>query len=106
MSDRVRVILDRLRRELEALYGSRLVRVVLYGSQARNDASPASDIDVLVVLRDAVHPAEEIEQTLGIVSELSMDFDQLVSCFFLAEEYFVRRNGAFLRNVKREGIAV
>jgi hypothetical protein len=31
MSDRVRVIVNRLRRELEALYGSRLVRVVLYG---------------------------------------------------------------------------
>ncbi len=106
MSDRVRVILDRLRRELEALFGARLVRVVLYGSQARGDASHDSDIDVLVVLRDAVHPAEEIERTLGIVSGLSMDFDQLVSCFFLAEEYYVRRNGAFLRNVKREGIAV
>jgi len=80
--------------------------VGLYGSQARNDASPDSDIDVLVVLRGAVHQAEEIERTVGIASELSMDFDQLVSCFFLAEEYFMRRNGAFLRNVKREGITV
>jgi len=91
---------------LEAHYGPRLVRVGLYGSQARNDASPDSDIDVLVVLRGAVHQAEEIERTVGIASELSMDFDQLVSCFFLAEEYFMRRNGAFLRNVKREGITV
>jgi predicted nucleotidyltransferase len=97
---------QRLRRELEAHYGPRLVRVGLYGSQARNDASPDSDIDVLVVLRGAVHQAEEIERTVGIASELSMDFDQLVSCFFLAEEYFMRRNGAFLRNVKREGITV
>lgn len=31
-------------------YGSRLHRILLYGSRARGDAEPDSDIDVLVVL--------------------------------------------------------
>ena len=45
-------ILERLRRALTELYGSRLDRVVLFGSRARGDATAASDYDVAVFLRD------------------------------------------------------
>lgn len=39
------------RHRLGVLYGDRLHRVVLYGSRARGDAAPDSDVDVLVVLK-------------------------------------------------------
>ena len=55
---------------------------------------------------DGFHAVEEIDRTLHTVSGLSLEFNRLISCFFLEESYFTRRNGAFLRNVKREGIAV
>jgi len=70
--------------------------------QARNDGSPASDIDVLVVTL-STRRRRSNGRTLGIVSKVSTDFDQIASRFFLAEEYFVRRNVAFRRNVKRKG---
>jgi len=106
MNEKVGGILARLRHRLETLYADRLVRVMLFGSQARGDAKPDSDIDVLVVLLGPVRPAEEIDRTLEAVSDLSLEFDQAISCFFLDEEYFTRRNGPFLRNVRREGIVV
>ncbi|HEV2010838.1 MAG TPA: UPF0158 family protein [Candidatus Limnocylindria bacterium] len=37
-------------RELRELYGSRLKQVVLFGSRARGDADPDSDMDLVVVL--------------------------------------------------------
>lgn len=43
-------ILTRFRRALEAMYGGRLNRVVLFGSRARGDNQPQSDYDVAVFL--------------------------------------------------------
>ena len=56
MTANVGTILAELRRRFDALYGERLLRMVLYGSQARGDAEPGSDIDVLVVLAGHVSP--------------------------------------------------
>jgi predicted nucleotidyltransferase len=38
MTENLKTILAKLRQRLEALYGERLVRLVLFGSQARGDA--------------------------------------------------------------------
>ena len=43
-------ILKRFRAELDALYGERIERVVLFGSRARGDARDDSDYDVAVFL--------------------------------------------------------
>ena len=98
-------ILTELRRRLEQLYGGRLVGLTLFGSHARGDADPASDIDVLVVLGGEVNPGLEIRRTGEIVSEISLRHDVVISCVFLDEERFLHRNGPLLRNIRREGIA-
>ena len=46
------VVLTKFRAALDAMYGNRLERVVLYGSRARGDARPDSDYDVAVFLKD------------------------------------------------------
>ena len=62
MDARLKTILAELRSRFEALYGDRLVKLILYGSQARGDAEPDSDIDVLVVLKGPVQVGTEIER--------------------------------------------
>ncbi len=98
-------IISELRKRLEVLYGPRLVKMVLFGSHARGDAEMGSDIDVLVVLRGEVNPGEEIGRTGGIVSELSLENDVVVSCIFMDEYRYLHRNGPLLRNIRKEGIA-
>jgi predicted nucleotidyltransferase len=44
------MVLREYRARLEQIYGPRLVRLVLFGSRARGDAEPDSDIDVMIVL--------------------------------------------------------
>jgi predicted nucleotidyltransferase len=86
--------------------GERLVRMVLYGSQARGDAEPGSDIDILVVLQGPVQPGDEIARTGGIVTDLSLQFQAVISCVFMDEDRFLHRSGPLLRNIRREGITV
>ena len=47
-------ILADVRCRIEALYGERLVGVVLYGSEARGEAGADSDVDLLVLLEGPV----------------------------------------------------
>ncbi len=50
--------------------------MVLYGSQARGDARPDSDIDLLVVLKGEVNPGAEIQKTSHIRANLSLENDR------------------------------
>lgn len=51
-SDLLRGLAEHYASLLEASLGDRLVSVVLFGSVARGDAGPLSDIDLLIVARD------------------------------------------------------
>ena len=106
MSDKVKTILSELRARFEALYGPRLVRMVLYGSQARGDAEPGSDIDVLVVLQGAVDPSEEIQRTLDDTVRLSYAYGESIMCVFVSADEYAQERSPLLLNVRREGTPV
>ena len=106
MTEKVRNILAELRRRFEARYGDRLVAMVLYGSQARGDAEPGSDIDVLVVLKGAVEPCLEISRTLDDVTDLTLEHCEAIACVFVSDEEYREKGGPLLRSVRQEGIAV
>lgn len=106
MTERVADIVAELRGRLEALYGDRLERVILFGSQARDDATPESDVDVLVVLRGEVRPWEEIQRTSEVIGELSLRSGLDIARVFTSAERYQKEHSPFLLNVRREGIAV
>jgi len=106
LTEQLKNILAELRQRFEELYGDRLAEMILFGSRARHDAEPGSDIDVLVVLKGRVDATEEIERTLDVVADMSLTNNTVVSCVFMDEERFTRRAGPLLRNVRREGIPI
>jgi len=106
MDNRLRGILTELRSRLERLYGPRLVRMLLYGSQARGDAEPGSDIDVLVVLEGPVEPCTEIACTEFDVADVSLEHDVSVACVFVSDEEYEKGGSPLLLNVRREGVPV
>jgi predicted nucleotidyltransferase len=106
MNEKLIAILAELRHYLEVLYSERLVHIVLFGSQARGDAKPDSDIDVLIVLKAPVNSSAEIERTSNFTSNLCLKHNVVISRTFISAEQFQYEEGGFFRNVRREGIAV
>ena len=54
-------MLKRFRDALDALYGDRIERVVLFGSRARGDAHEDSDYDIAVFLKDLTDRWQEFD---------------------------------------------
>jgi predicted nucleotidyltransferase len=105
-AERIDQILREFRGGLERIYGSRLVRVVLFGSQARDEAEPDSDIDVMLVLEGAVDPNREIQRLSPFTSGLSLKHDVVISCVYVSQGDFHHEQSPLMLNVRREGVLV
>jgi predicted nucleotidyltransferase len=106
MTSKVRQVLAELHVRLRELYGERLVRLVLFGSQARGDARPDSDIDVMVVLRGEVDVEAERRRVLPITAELSLEHNVVILCVYVSERRYDHEQSPLLLNARTEGVAV
>ena len=102
----VRTILAELRRGLEAIYGDRLVRLVLFGSHARGEAREDSDIDVMVVLQGPVDFWEEMKRCSEFRAAVCLEHDVCISCLYMPESRFQGEQSPLLLNVHRDGVAL
>lgn len=106
MGRTIRVLLDELKAELKEVYGDRLKGVCLFGSYARDEADPESDVDVLVVLDRIDHYAAEVERTGELGSKLSLKYGVSISKVFLRESDWRSGDTPFLANVREEAVPV
>ena len=104
MNASVRLALEEARRRLEEMYGDRLVRMVLYGSQARDDAREDSDVDVLVILRDDFDVFVELKRLVDIKLDLLEQYDVYMSFQPFTEADYRQRQSPLMINVRAEGI--
>ncbi len=80
------------------------VRVILFGSQARNEASPMSDVDLLVILPTLEKSTLNI--ALDTAWEVGFEAGQVLSIIPATESELIRLSASpFFRTVKNEGIA-
>jgi predicted nucleotidyltransferase len=103
--DQALEIAAKVRAGLEKIYGPRLRGVYLYGSAARDELTPDSDIDIAVVLDEIVDSFAEHERTGDLGADLSLEYNTLVSFLFVEEADFRRGRFAIHRIIKEEGIA-
>lgn len=99
-------ILDKLRSHLESIYGDRLVSLVLFGSQARAEATTDSDIDVLIVLNSQIDVPAERRNLGEFLAVLCLDYSVLITCLWAESEEWKTRQSPLMLNIRREGIAV
>ena len=103
--DEVRAALAALAARLRSLLGTSLARLVLYGSRARGDAEPDSDIDVAVIVRDA--GPRERDRILGAVADVELESGVPLSTLILSLTDYSRLLKGERRlalDIEREGV--
>lgn len=107
MSQVLDEILKRYVDDVHGLYGSRLKAVILYGSYARGDFRPDSDIDIMILVD---LPDEEIRNKGHILSDLTFNYnfdsDLQIMPIVRNVEHFNKwiRAYPFYNNIKKEGV--
>jgi len=91
---------------LEGLYGSRLRKVRLFGSWARGDAHPESDIDVLVVLDRVNSWLDESKRMDDVLWRHSLQNATVVSAMIVSEAEFAEGGEPMLIRAAAEGVDV
>ena len=99
-------IITEFRQALEKIYGDKLISLVLFGSQARGDATEDSDIDVMVILKSPVSPGDEIFRMGEVKNQINLKYDQLISVLPISVDDFLCKDTPLLENIRREGIAL
>ncbi len=99
-------IIQQCKNALTRQYGKRLKGVILYGSTARGQAAPDSDIDLLVLLEAPLDYFTELRQLVDVLYPMQLDSEQLISAKPVLVNDFEMGTVSLYRNARREGVAV
>ncbi|MGA2925930.1 MAG: UPF0158 family protein [Solirubrobacteraceae bacterium] len=93
-------------RDLRELYGERLHDVILFGSHARGDAGPDSDIDLLVVLDELASRRLEIDRMNEVIWRHSLANDAVVTELPVSRKDWAHADAPLLVSARLEGVSV
>ena len=92
---------------LKGLFSDNILMIILYGSVARNEATPESDIDIAIIMKKEMD--EETKKRFMIWSaDMDIRYDRVFSIIDILEENMKKWGNVlpFYRNVKKEGLVL
>lgn len=92
--------------DLRVLYGERLRDVLLFGSWARGDAHPESDIDLLVVLDEVPSRWDERRRMEPVLWRYSFENDTIVAATPVTTDDLQAGRMPVLARAREEGLSV
>ncbi len=96
-------LIEEFRRSLRGSYGRRLKGMVIFGSLARGEWTPESDIDVLVLLDSALDARAEREHIWRLAWSLADRHGALIEPLVFTEQAYQQGKAPLFFNVRREG---
>ncbi len=106
MTTVINPVLQTFRAALDAMYGERIERVVLYGSHARGDQRPDSDYDVAVFLTGLTGASDrwaEADKIAAAAAEILNETGAVIHAMpYRAGAYLDRT--PLMHEIRREGL--
>jgi predicted nucleotidyltransferase len=96
-------ILRRFRAALDDIYGSRLERVVLFGSRARGDAREDPDYDIAVFIKDLGPLSVELDRLADLETDLLYDTGAVINALPFGAGAYRDRTG-FMHELRWDGL--
>jgi predicted nucleotidyltransferase len=109
MRPEVKNLLQEFQKRIPESVRLHIRRLILFGSAAREEDQPESDVDVLVLLDEKSQETEEALREAAYQAMWEYDFRRLLSLKILSlAEYEERleKGYSFYQNVKREGVSL
>ena len=105
--EEIRTALGALKEGLKSLLGTSLVKLVLFGSRARGDADPDSDVDVAIIVSG--YDAQMKDRMLDVIAAIELEQGVPLSTLILSTTEYVRlleRERRIALDIEREGVAL
>jgi len=102
-----RAWLNAYREALAAHFPGMVNEVLIYGSKARGDAGPDSDLDVLLLVEDRAGGRKRALRRVGYLLAAATDVVPSIMAYTHAEWESRKKSGSpFRRAVERDGVSV
>lgn len=107
LSDQEKSVLGQFKVSLEQTIGRQLIELRLFGSKARGDDEPDSDIDVLVIVSsDDWHIRDRV---YDIATDMLLQADVCISPKVISKSRFAqlcKEGTSFIHNISKDAITI
>jgi predicted nucleotidyltransferase len=107
MNEQVKKVINEFKRRIKVLYPGEIEQVLVFGSEARGQASPESDVDVLVVTSFSDWKKGDAIRDVGYSLDEDIGYRLSIQVLSSAHIEYLREHGfTFITEVERDAIAV
>ena len=92
-------------RGLTDIFQKNISMIILYGSEARNEATDESDIDIAIIVKEKMNDAAK-RRLVSWVASMDLRYEKVFSIVDIQEDNMKKWESVlpFYRNVRKEGI--
>ncbi len=101
---RTKDLLTAVKQTLREAFGERLWGVVLYGSEARGQAGPDSDVDLLVLLNDTPREPHDSRLCVDVLYDLVLESGRPIHAEPIGRADYEANGAPLYVTAKREGV--